>query len=131
MRKAAFWSLRAEAKRIVHAHPLQLVFVSMPVITLSTAKLTETTFIVRAWLLLFRSAWVIWLSWVTIYASILLIAMTALFKEAANRNLFFDIAMQILALVTLAAYLLKPVHADLLLELGLVRQRIERLNYLL
>ena len=103
----------------------------MPVITLSTAKLAETAFIIRARLLLFRSAWVIWLSRVTINASILLIAMTALFKEAADRNLFFDVAMKILALVALTAYLLKPVHADLLLELGLVWQRIERLNHLL
>jgi len=81
--------------------------------------------------LLFGRARVVFLARVPVYTRILLIAVTALLEKAANRNLLFNVAMQVLAGVALTTHFFEPMHTYLLLELRLIRQRVERVNCLL
>ena len=52
---------------------------------------------------------------------VLLVAVPVLLKELTDGDLVLHVPMQVLALLSLAADLLEPVHAHLLLELGQVR----------
>ena len=120
MDQLAVGALGAEPKQVVVAHLLMEVFWPVPELAVVAAKLAEAALVVGALLLLFGGAGLGLLRVAVKAPRFLLVAVAVFLEELADRDLLFDVKVEVLAGVTLAAGLLQPVDADLLLELGLV-----------
>ena len=125
MRHAAVGAFGAEPERVVNANLLVDMLGPVPVVAGVAANLAEASFEVRARLLLLRGARFRFLRVSVDALSVLLVAVTALFEKPADGNLLLDIHVKVLARVALAAHFFEPMHADLLLELGIVGLRIK------
>lgn len=100
----------------------------MPKLAHLPAKLAEAALVVRALLLLFGGARLGLLGVTVNTLRVLLVTLTILLVELADWDLFLNVEVEVLTIVSLATHFLQPVNAHLLLKLVDVGLRDERVK---
>ena len=102
----------------------------MPKLAVIPTHFTEAFFIIRT-LLLFLGCARLRLFRVSIDAlSVLLVANAILFEKLTDGDPLLDVHVKVLAVVSLGAHFLQPIHAYLLFQLSTIRSRFKGLKYI-